>query len=650
MIDIGKTKESQDSDRLWIDELEQETNDAAQFEFESMQELLDVGSHPISPLLARINSSPTLDFPVSDYSIYLQNRWILSSPDNSTEISVLFNNKVEGGDELAKMLTFFLLPQFHPLGTIRSYVSTKTYAWAYSLLEAHLFIPNCLEVTTESISLITGRMLNEALDRAKNIGNARQYFLLFFIIMFWHMLSANGLIPKSHVLSVSARLIDTSDRKKDIQNCIARYYKGWKSLSEQELARVINHSFFWTETVMPQLLEMSAVFDGSARLQEKNKEYRWEWLHKLFDRNDVGKGWAYSYKLALDKIKDALLVLVGLVMGLRKSELSELKFENLISGSDGTYSLLVTRFKTSLDPNFSGETEALPIPVFLAIAIQDFESLRKFDGNYGRGYIFEQMANSRRTTFLDRSVGKALAKLGRELGIESLHPHRLRKTIAEILINRSERNIDLIRMLFGHRSYKMTLRYIARNPYLVQSIATTMEVHYAEDFVDIINSVRDGHYSGSVGDRITALALARPELFTGQLLRMTVFNYISYLLAAGEPVYIKRTAVGQYCLSMENYTEKDLPPCLANKVEGNDFTLPDPSNCSLECKNLLVLEGAIKSLEQNIIFYSNLLNDVEKKLSRNMLMSKIEVNARHLKNLNSNSKILAISSDMGGVA
>jgi integrase len=57
-----------------------------------------------------------------------------------------------------------------------------------------------------------------------------------------------------------------------------------------------------------------------------------------------------------------------------------------------------------------------------------------------------------------RTVHRIVARVGRTAGIEDMHPHRLRHTLATQAINRGMR-LEAIAALLGHRSLEMTLVY-----------------------------------------------------------------------------------------------------------------------------------------------------------------------------------------------
>ncbi|MGX9219283.1 tyrosine-type recombinase/integrase [Massilia varians] len=664
-------QDSTDHDQLWLQEIEKDSVEAAQFEFENIRALTDEPTlrQRKSGLVEKLLADPSGKFKISRYSTYQADHWILDKQPLRSEYRVKFNSGMSGGNELKKILVYHLIPEFHPLGRLKSFCSTVTYSWAFGLLEEWLFKPNALDATPSSIKIISSRLINDALDKARDGTSARNYFLFYFIITFWQTLSANELIPANYSLDVSRHLIDTAERQKDVQEVVASEHKGWQAFTEDELGSLVEYALFWIEEASPKLLEIKQFLleNGADRRETRYfiKSRRWAEFEDVlgqkmngvevcgFTRLDratdvcsssgdlvkypvIHYRWVIQYKNAVDRIRDAILIMTALVMGMRKRELSMLKFDDVRRQPNGEWVINITRFKTTLDPAYFGKSEEVPLPAFIGESVEAYQQLRSFDDNMRSGLLFEQVSNSRKTNFSDRAIWRAFSNLGEHVGVPAVHPHRFRKTIAEILINRSERNIDLIRLLFGHKSYVMTLRYIARNPYLVHSVAETLEANYTEAFLDIVSAVQRGEYSGIAADRIAKVVGNSSTLFKGTLLRIAVFNYISHLLEAGDAVFIKRVNMGMFCVSIVDECGESALPCWG-LGQRTDRTIPDPGNCSLECNNLVVLAEARGSLEKNITFYSNLLEQNSDRLtraSRKEINRKIAISKRHLDALN----------------
>jgi integrase len=670
MENITETSSRANDDDL-PSNLEIDAQEAAEFEVDAIHNA--VNGTVVEPshrgLIGKLETDHSLCFKISDYSAYGDAPWVLHQRPHTKAMVVNFNSRMEGGNDLKRMLVYHLIPQFNPSGRLKSFNSTVTYAHGFTYLENYLFESNGLVATAECIRVISTFLINGALDRVRDQASPRQYTLLYAIILLWINLSEQKLIPVQYRLDTPLRLVDTRERQRDLQNRIATTAEGWRPFSQEELAVLVEHALFWSTRALPALLEIQnfLVKIGVAAQNHHQvlKSTRDPALESALSIEVDGvpvcgyyatnrvqkvkgfggkileyKYWKYTWLrqmlVSVDKVRDAILILVALITGLRNSELGALSFDDVVEGGDGNWTLNVSRFKTSNDPNYAGEADTIPIPTFIGDIITDFNTLRDFKDLWRKGLLFEQVSNARESQILPRATGRAMMNLGAELGIDGVHPHRFRKTIAEIIINRSERNIDLIRMLFGHKSYKMSLRYIARNPYLVGSVAETMETHFAEDFINIVAAVRKGTYSGVAAERIADVISNQPEAFKGILLRLTIFSYIAYLLESGEPIFIQRTGVGMYCFSGVKYTSERPPPCRVGRTLENGQVFPDPSNCQLECKNVVLLEGAKATIQQNILFYSNLISNSTKGLSRaaeRKLVDKIKINEAHFAQL-----------------
>ncbi|WED22681.1 tyrosine-type recombinase/integrase [Vibrio sp. JC009] len=649
-----------------LERYEADANEAATETLDSLERLFDaesdIGFH--GSLVARLNEAPDGSFYITDKSKYSSNSWVLPIQQSN----IVFNSDITGANALFRALAYYLTPDFNPFGRITSYNSTRTYTSCFPYLEKFLFLPNALGCEASDLNVITPRLLNEALDRAKE-HSARAYSFTYFLICFWISISDQKLLPSVHTLSVSLKKIRTKERYQDIQAAIAKERVGWKPLSEEELELLVEHALFWSEKALPEMLRIASYLDEIGASTQKHKAYmrrtRDTKLEQLLGTKIDGVvicgfnyrvreleqqqgryvyehhsySWRRSFKLAVDKILESIIILLSLITGMRNREMGILKFEDITKSEDGeNWILNITRFKTGSDPNYFGEHDYIPLPDFIGEIISDYKTLREFVEQFSvkRELLLTTVHDSREEsekTDTARGIRRTLSRIGESLGIDdSLHHHRFRKTIAEILIKRSERNIDLIRMLFGHKSYRMSLKYIARNPYLIESVVDALSEHYTEDFIHIVNSVRKGGYSGEAAGRIAAMTQDAYE-FKGTLIRMSVRRYIAYLLEAGEPIFIKRTTLGTYCVSTDKYSESHRPPCISHIGNGESAS-PDVSNCQLDCKNAVILEDAKDALESNIRFYEQMLSEGLSEKARKYFKLQLQANQKHLSKLN----------------
>ncbi|WP_367599096.1 site-specific integrase [Pseudomonas fulva] len=594
----------------------------------------------IGNLKLKLSASPGGCFPVSPFAQYIDDKWVLLEGGEFTEVSIIINNARADLQSLKRAVSYYFLPATNPFGTIRSFVSSNNYADSFKYVERYVFEANQLDGSKESLSVISAGMLNEALDNVKMQGSAHAYNMLFFYINFWLALSHQKLIPEFHCLNVEVGLIDTPDRRQDIIDAISAAFVGWKAYSEEELASLLGYAYFWIDEGLPVLSNIREYLESNPKALKKAysvtaRDLKFENIirqkvsgievvgcnHGVRYQSRVLKTgevrtyeqhvytWRLRYKYAIDRVRNALFILFCLMTGMRRKELAPLKFEDVRKWEDGIWRVDFSRYKTSKDPNYLGDPDFITIPDYLGEAFDAYKKLRMLGDNYLKGYVFQPAVGSLELNRTNRMIAKVARAVARETGIPQLHIHRFRKTIAELLINESEANIDVIRMIFGHSSYVMTLRYIARNPFIVASVVETLKEHFAEDFVNVVQAIHTGVFAGEAAHRIAEQVENRPELFNGKVLKTTIMQYVSHLLEGGSLLKIQRTSLGTMCLA-HAYMEGDtLPPCLNF---GRDLIYPvrpDFSNCHIECENNVVLQGSRGAIEHNIKFYKSFLRN-----------------------------------------
>lgn len=640
--------------------------DAAEQELERLlQETSGTAKQTQSTLLKKLELYPDGDFPVSKYSNYRDKSWVIFKEKDGSVVRITFEDMSEHAESIKKSIVYHLIPDFAPFGGIRAYSTTKNHGQKFAIINRYVLLDNHLSGNPESLSFITPKLLNNALDKAKESSAFTHYHYLFLHVRFWISLSSQKLIPVENRISVPASAVDTPERKKDVIRHFSGSLATWMPYTETELKKLVEHAFFWTDKAMPRIREaaeyainnniynnnsktisrsqenleleqaLNVEVDGIqlVKLQKTKREYSYGGIFWNYS-------WIRSYLYSLSSVRNALYILVALVTGLRVSELEALKFEHVVESKTGKFKLQVTRYKTSKDPNYNGDTSFIPLPKSIGRKLKEYERLRSITGHTREGYIFQSVLGTKSVNRQSSvKVEQITKKLEVDLGIERIHTHRFRKTIAEILINRNERNIDIIRLLFGHASYAMTLRYIGRNPYIVQSVAHAIEQNYIQEFTEIISSIRDSSSSGENAQRLVDKITARPDAFSGKQLKVTIFTYISHLLSSGEPLFIHRTAVGTFCVSTELYSSPALPPCLSRHKGTIKNAFPDPLFCDTGCPHALVVNKAANALQDNMNFYEHMLNNASDTLSetsKTMLRRKILENSKHLETLKNN--------------
>lgn len=635
--DYASNDSEQDS---LADEIEDELNDSRdEFEEEFNEEFGDTYQIPVLSLRNRLIASGG-DFSMIGENTYLSPVWKLPQTSGGTPNNVYFNADSMESNALKRALIFHTLREYCPTGRIRSYATARATGFNYGRFEQFIFVDNHLTASPADIKLISMPLIRAALDKARNDPTKSMFAKLCKMLRHWILLSDNKLIPEELCLEVTLSEFYTPELRNEL---MGRMFQGslssWIPYSEDDLQAMTEYSLFWLEEVTPRLVQLrSYLIESGVSEHRDGITTRFEPLTEFEKLTDIeingtlvmrtharkhikdGKtafsySWMRQYGRALNQIRNAVFILVALVTGARKSELAPLKFSHLYKADNGEYWLKIRRFKTSDNPTIGDEDE-LPIPQFVGDAIRKLEELRDIGPFKKGGWIFQsndpQNKIKKTSPHIVQWVIKSLRKA---LPIDRLHCHRFRKTIAEILINRDERNIDIIRALFGHRSYSMTLQYISRNPLMVRTVALAIEQNYTRDFHEIVAGIKYGGHSGEAAKRIRAQMDERPEAFTGKQLKVSLMSYISHLLASGEKIFVRRTAVGSFCLSGENYSSENVPPCLVGRPVANDNYMPDTSNCQPDCKKVVVIESAKQALIDNITFYTTLLDASRGKLS-----------------------------------
>lgn len=625
-------------------------------------------SSSVISLSIKLSEYPDQDFPISDYSSYKDDVWLLEFPTGSHPVKINFRKEDTKYNGLKRALLYYVIPDFCAFGNIRSYATTRSYNSTFNLFLSYIFHYNHLSPDDPSdIDCISPAILNDALDRAKNNQDTPSHYCdLFRIIRLWLSLSHQEAIPENYRLKINPISVDNKRRSKDVLNHFQGTLSTWLPFSEDELSKLMEYSLFWLEIALPELIKVRDYIDGLDLSNTSHAPfYSWapnEEFERLtnitidginvmssirsFQKTSLQSHskpyvytWKNQYAIALDHVRNALFILVGLTVGMRAREIGQIMLDDTYKDKNDEYWIHITRFKTTNDPNYQGETEVMPIPYFIGNCIDYFKHLKSLSNFNKEGYLF-QSNKSRKVlnNFTSGQIKLITNEIRQFTGIERPHTHRFRKTVAEILINRSEKNIDLIRMLFGHESYAMTLKYIARNPFMVNAIAEAIEVHFTEDFHEVVRNIRDESYSGKLAERIANTMISIPEKFVGKQLKLQIMNYVSHMLSSGEIWFIHRSALGSYCIYSGEIEKDDLLPCLLEKNNLGTSLTPDVNNCHLDCQYCVVLEKSRKAISDNINFYHCVLESTDNigQKAEAMIRKKLAANEKHLETLDMN--------------
>lgn len=652
-----------------IDEFESDVAEEGHSDLEQMLLATEQVYRPqVSELINKLASSEGW-FPVSTVSCYRDSLWRLDNPMHSAPIRISFDSEIIGANDLKRALCYYMLPENSLMGGVKSNRTAMGYSHDFGLIEKYLLVQNNLTASADHLSLISSRLVNEALDTVRDQETAGNYFGFYRIMKLWILLSDQHLIPEELRIDVPIEKVEVLERRKDISETVKATLSTWVAYSEEDLGHLMDYALFWLEKVPPELEKLEPaitdICENNAKRQRLSVE-RDQALEDIFRVEIEGKTvmelnrtlhqgknrrpqWRYTWKTnygaALDNMRAALLILIALVTGARASELAPLSITDITNDKpdgSGDYWIRIVRWKTADDPTYNGEIEYLPLPRFVAECAITYHKLSNVGRRTARHWLFQSnKSDNTKETLTPQMLLNIVHQLREELPmVERIHLHRFRKTIAEILIHQDERNLDLIRALFGHKTFKMTMQYIARNPAMVRCVAASIEHSYTEELHDVITQIKIGAYSGMVAQRIAQQIQDKPSDFEVSQLRISLLDYVSNLLVGGEPLFVRRTAVGTYCVTAEQFDLDNLPPCIQGRDFGDELPRPDPNNCHYECRKIVVLEKARASLEDNIKFYQRILDKTGTNLperTRREIEKKVAAYRHHLDNLDATS-------------
>lgn len=621
------------------------------------------GDSPLEAIISRCG----LDFQVTQESRYTDGAWNFGYSKSGKLKVCYFKSLTPGFTSLHKAMTFYYTAPSAVFPSIRKNSTTYKRHFSFTYIDEYVFTANHLRATPEHIALIDRTLLERALASARDSGTPSHYPSLYHSLCDWLALSNQNYLPEELRLTVTLGDIASKERSREISNIWLGSLQPWVAYSEKDLESLCNYAFYWLEKVSPEMLKIrdsiKELYPNDIRKKITTKELlpdlEQKFLVEIDDQVVMSlqhskSGYTYTYswlsKYAeiLDNIRCALYIVIALVTGGRASELCGLKASDIIKRADGDYDIRMTVYKTSGD-KLQGTLVILPFPRFAAESVLIYHELRqvvKFKKNI---YLFQsnqakKVSSRPNTSYID----VILKYLYQETGVLRLHNHRFRKTIAEMIIKHDERDVDLIRMLFDHKSYEMTLKYIARNPLMVHAVALSLETSYTKDLREIIDGIQTGEFSGEAAAEIKTIVDQNPSSFSGKRLKVTLIQYVSNLLERGESIYLSRTALGTFCLSTKTIVADNLPPCIQDLPGFNNYR-PYPTRCHYECKQAIVLSNARQSLEDNIAFFRRILDyrsDSIHPAQVLRILKTIRTCEEHLKRLNqgvSSSLIKSIS-------
>ena len=544
----------------------------------------------------------------------------------------------------AKILTFYMFPE-SPLHEIRSWNSTERYFEVVSSLIGEFFYKKFF-VTKELISNVDPIQLEEFLNIVARSADHSAKFLRLSIgvtrvLKIWGLASDVDAMPDWARANFSlSQVVSKEFEKKQKEINDGKNEAGWMPLNPHQIKTSYDAAYEYIYRFSRAIIDVGYLVKtrpttGSEgnRLGPVRKDGRTKYLFKKLEKFEIPKftgtnntifelptitrkvkslGYKSGYqdrtwieiasvRPQVVELKRACIFIIGLLTGLRRKEIANLKV-NALFVRDATDYLKITRFKTASDPK-KGTDDTIPVPKIVADAVRVLEELfelQRSQLNTDYLLVTDIVTGKGFKKVKESTIGKDVKAFITESSGDPGHTHQLRKTIAWLLISKSEENVDLIRQLFGHKSYGMTLQYIMRNELLSGSVIELLEENYTEDLQDVLTKISSGE---AVGELAKAVNQRSVHYYPGQILASEVESFVHSALESGVPLFISKVPIGGFCVSASDLSKKR-PPCIAD----TDDEKPNPEFCDyINCPHVLHTTESMENVRQQITFYERKL-------------------------------------------
>ena len=557
----------------------------------------------------------------------------------------LDNTKLTDHSELcrfAKIMTYYNFPKKVRLNITSWSTTFARFNGVKSFIQYFLW-PNQL-LTATSISSVTKHQIEDQhhilFEQLKLglKGCISRYRSYVEFLDAWSDLTRRGLLPKEYELNVKLELILNKKIRTQAYKYIDEIADTWQPMDPDnlEVAYQIAHQYLYVYA--PCIIKCQDLIRNRPKLGLKDDAKSYGMVRedgqskalfntllkidvpkiddytKLFNFSPVTKkvtskgyrrGWQYRTTISIAEIRPAVITLkrscifiIALFTGMRRREIAELK-DNPTFKKNGSNYLAITRFKTSDDASGIGKPDEIPVPQIVSDAINVLiELLAKNRQNMNSDYLLlsDIYSIKKYEKIKIDTVSKDIKFFCFDTTGEYTHAHQLRKTIAWLLISKSEHNIDLIRQLFGHKSYGMTLRYILRNELIVSSVMELLEHNYTEDLNNIFQDIADGKTVGDLSDRLKERM--ENQKHKGQILATDIESFIHEALQVGVPMFISRLPIGAFCIKTGE--QSTLPPCM----EKSNSAAPQIEFCNYkECSHVLHNDESMANIASQIAYY-----------------------------------------------
>lgn len=590
---------------------------------------------------------------IMDGLSFHQNLWKIQYAQ-SEHISINFKRIVGNGDLsdcrdltiLVKMLTYYSFPKLINLN-LTSWSTTMSTFGRFANTAKH-FLLECGFSSKVMLSNITIEQCQDYIERClalcENNVKGAPLKLDSAITFFdqWAELTERGVLPVGFRLEYDKHSILSKEKRSEIYNFRESLVDPWSPLEADIIKQVFDESIRYIREFSPTIINCSNLLNTRARrggeaqsLDQVREDGRTKELFKtllnmpvpelsdgikLFNFEPIKQkvvsggyacGWQYRTSIEIGEVRPSLIKLkrccvfiIGLFTGLRRREIAAL-LAKAAYPKNGSMYLDIVRFKTASDSDEEGEADSIPVPDIVAEAVDVL--IKLFDDNrkeLNSEYLLvtDIITKKRFEKVKISTITKDIRCLVEDVtGKSDASPHQLRKSIAWLLISRSESNVDLIRQLFGHKSYGMTLRYIMRNELMVASVIELIEHNYTEDLKDIFEAISNNKTSGELSNKIKKRM--EVQQYKGQVLVTDIESYVRESLQAGVPLFVSRVPIGGFC--MKSGEEDTPPPCMAKTGSG----MPKVEFCDYKhCKHLIYNGDSISNVQSQIRYYQQKLS------------------------------------------
>jgi hypothetical protein len=539
-------------------------------------------------------------------------------------------------------LTFYRIPHFSVSGGIRSYAGlggTKIRNSRVTKLfkEFDLYggpgdsfeFRTLNEISTETIK-----------DYCNRIDSLAERWEVAHVLRFWYDLSDAGLLPTEYCL---IEAIHSKTEISKLRAAMDAIPTTWEPILLDDYVDLVAHAIRTIEVLSPDILWLyktyfrsitkredaahlypDSVTTGSAEGAERFRNYQcvqvngepW-WPLQIIQRKNGATAVPYNYgstefidrwvvATLINSLVDACCLQVFATTGMRRTELATLKTKCLRRDKRGAWLTFVI-WKTS--DSAKGDIKKIPITELTARALEILDELCEGSRTVGKhDYLISGIhnANFGMPVYDGNTIDRGIKRMADSVGIEySVHPHRFRKSLAMFLIYQDSASLELINLLFSHKSLKMTLRYILALPGVSDEVKRIVVEQNVDILHEVLTAALKNRIGGIGGSRVKA-NLENAPAFKARLQdqgKETLVTFVESILDQGISL-LHRTNMA-ICLRTAGIAES--APCDGKYEGAAEKYHPNVHACDpLNCNFAAFVEADVPALKSEIVFHDKL--------------------------------------------